>query len=514
MNFISTAITMSIVVSILLLFRQFILSRYSAKVMCILWLVIAIRMLIPVQIELPVRLSGSVGLNNEVMKIFRIDQKKLDTEYLYATGPGSYYYERYKEKRTQSVSLEDFLICIWITGAVCSAISVFASYYVMRKSLKNTRIFLKEEHGYSIYLVDELPEPISFGILKPAVYLPMNSICDNLWIVNHEITHCIHKDGLMQLIMSAVKIVYWFHPLIYVMDRMWEKDREMYCDDAVTNGSTQQEKVEYMHVLVDAAKVLVEKRNRFASGLLDGENHLKERIIRLSSSKIKKAGKIITIVLSSLMIVCSFMLVLSERTLFAQIPDALNHNLNEVNCDGMIQVDFDVSPGWMGVNASIELTEEDYFFYVEKYDVYTIMTSKEQAEQEFSRVKSQYQKYRSNYSELFKNMEAVPIDAEEFSQGNTEQTYRIMISGKDMIGIYILHDGKMAVTTQNVMADREFDEYSIVEYYQIDMDSVDKIKDLLLEIEFWYYSEDGPLWRIASRNSWYENHGKFLEAVR
>ena len=54
LNVLSVSLSMSIVILVLILMRKHINKKYSARVMCMIWLFVALRLLIPVEIDLPV----------------------------------------------------------------------------------------------------------------------------------------------------------------------------------------------------------------------------------------------------------------------------------------------------------------------------------------------------------------------------------------------------------------------------------------------------------------------------
>ena len=52
-NLIQTGLTASVVALVLLLLRKVMKKRYPARVVCIVWAILAIRLIIPVQLTLP-----------------------------------------------------------------------------------------------------------------------------------------------------------------------------------------------------------------------------------------------------------------------------------------------------------------------------------------------------------------------------------------------------------------------------------------------------------------------------
>ena len=513
MNFISTAITMSIVVSILLLFRQFILSRYSAKVMCILWLVIAIRMLIPLQIQFPISYSlGEIPLNQEVTKLPRDYEPVVDTEYTQYTGPGSIYYN--ENKLSFTFTLEDLLKTIYLLGGCIVTLSTLYSYYRLKRVLLRHRVLAKKIDGIDIYVCEHLLEPISFGVFNPAVYLPTEQDLSNDLILSHEIHHCKNKDGLAQLMMVLVKVIYWFNPLVYLMEMFWVRDREIFCDEVVVNELS--DKNEYMNTLLDAAEKMISKRNQFSNGLLDGKNGLKERFVHLTSKTVKKTGNLTAVVLAAGIILSSFVVGYSEQTLYDIGIEKVMRDEATVETHGMYDVTLPESKGistsHMGFGTVLYLMDADRHYFVDNSQLYNRFETKEEYEAEFNRLDETLRSYAKEIMSLIASMEKHPIDTDEYNANLDSLYYDVVILGDYTISYTFRSNGTLAVTTQDISTDRTFDEYSVVETYKVNQDSVKQLCELMLDIEFWYYSEDGPWW--INDSSWWESHGQHLQRAR
>lgn len=514
MNLLSTTMTMSIVIIILLLFRQFVLNKYSAKVLCILWLVVAIRMLIPVQIQFPILYSiAEIPLNQEVMKLPRDYEPVVDSEYTQYTGPGSIYYN--ENKLSFTFTLEDSLKTIYLLGACIVVLSTLYSYYRLKKELMRQRVLVKKVEGIDIYVCEHLPEPISFGVFNPAVYLPQDDDLSNDLILFHELHHCRSKDGLAQLMMVLIKVIYWFNPLVYLMEMYWVRDREIFCDETVTKGLS--DKSEYMHTLLDAAEKMISKRNQFSNGLLDGKNGLKERFIHLTSKKAKKTGTALSVVLAAGIIVSSCIIGYSEQTLYDIGIEKVMNDKATMETHGI----YDVTPiekkgiikQQVGFGTTLYLTETEYDFFVQrKIQSHNRFETHEEYEAEFIRLDETLRSYAKEIVKLIDSMEKYPINIDEYNDNLEGPYYDIILFGDYTISYTFNLDGVLAVTTQDISVDRKFDDYTVFEAYKVNQESVKQLCELMLDIEFWYYSEDGPWWKNGS--VWWESHGQHLQRAR
>ena len=82
-------------------------------------------------------------------------------------------------------------------------------------------------------------EPGVFGIFRPVLVWPaqLSAQLDNRHIeaidIAHELAHVRRRDNLTALLHMLTEAVFWFHPLVWWMERQMVKEREQACDEAV-----------------------------------------------------------------------------------------------------------------------------------------------------------------------------------------------------------------------------------------------------------------------------------------
>jgi len=81
-------------------------------------------------------------------------------------------------------------------------------------------------------------EPSVFGVFRPVLVWPEQlsaTLTDEHVeaIISHEIAHVRRWDSLSAFIQMLVEAVFWFHPLVWWMEREMVKERERACDEAV-----------------------------------------------------------------------------------------------------------------------------------------------------------------------------------------------------------------------------------------------------------------------------------------
>jgi bla regulator protein blaR1 len=92
--------------------------------------------------------------------------------------------------------------------------------------------------GIELRLSEERMEPGIFGIFRPVLVWPreLSARLDDehiAAILAHEMAHVRRRDNLTAALHMMVETFFWFHPLVWWMERCMVKEREQACDEAV-----------------------------------------------------------------------------------------------------------------------------------------------------------------------------------------------------------------------------------------------------------------------------------------
>jgi len=100
--------------------------------------------------------------------------------------------------------------------------------------------------------------PMTFGILRPAVFMPADA---GTWseerrriVLLHELAHVRRGDVATHLLARAALAVYWWNPLAWKAWREFWKERERATDDLVLNAGARAS--EYANHLLDVARTM------------------------------------------------------------------------------------------------------------------------------------------------------------------------------------------------------------------------------------------------------------------
>ncbi len=126
--------------------------------------------------------------------------------------------------------------------------------------------------------------PAALGVRNPIVVLPENLANEAeeetlLSIIGHEMAHVSRRDFATNLFCELVSLPISFHPLTWFIKRRIHQDRELACDEMVTQVLLAPQA--YARSLVRVAHTTLVRSEVFIMSMFDG-NALEERIMRLT----------------------------------------------------------------------------------------------------------------------------------------------------------------------------------------------------------------------------------------
>lgn len=119
---------------------------------------------------------------------------------------------------------------------------------ILKEQGKNTSIVLKWTKA------DESPR--IGGFLKPYILIPLTEYSETELecILRHEIAHWVYGDMVIRLGWIIIKIICWWNPAVYILDRQFEKLLEIRADENAVKKVSNAVGCDYMETLVKAAR--------------------------------------------------------------------------------------------------------------------------------------------------------------------------------------------------------------------------------------------------------------------
>jgi beta-lactamase regulating signal transducer with metallopeptidase domain/thiol-disulfide isomerase/thioredoxin len=105
-------------------------------------------------------------------------------------------------------------------------------------ALRRVRARLGVRRNLSLMVSTQVKEPGLWRIWRPVVILPEGlsaqlSEAELDAVLMHEVLHYLRRDNFLSLVQLLLCCVFWFHPLIWWLDRRLLAEREFACDEGV-----------------------------------------------------------------------------------------------------------------------------------------------------------------------------------------------------------------------------------------------------------------------------------------
>lgn len=166
---------------------------------------------------------------------------------------------------------------IWLCGVIALLFLSTIKLIGIKKQLASA-VLWKD----NIYEADRIKSPFVFGVFRPRIYLPFSLGAEERdYILKHEGEHIRRKDHLIKYGAYLLRIIYWFHPLVWVAYYFMCQDMEMSCDEKVIQGLDEEKKKDYSRLLLSFAT----GKWQFTGSLYFGGNNMENRIKNILNTK-------------------------------------------------------------------------------------------------------------------------------------------------------------------------------------------------------------------------------------
>jgi hypothetical protein len=138
------------------------------------------------------------------------------------------------------------------------------------------------KHGTALLVSDDLPSPISWGLMRPVILLNRRvlDLHDQAEaIIAHELAHITRLDWAKLLLARLATALYWFNPFVWMLAREAHQLREETADDAVLAANIAD--TDYAELLVGAARHQCRGLLLTAHGVAPSRHSLSRRIRRV-----------------------------------------------------------------------------------------------------------------------------------------------------------------------------------------------------------------------------------------
>ncbi len=304
------SITTGVVILLLKLSSGLLNKTYAAKWKYWIWLIVALRLVIPFNFSLPVSPMTVNMMNtpkhasvNTVPAQQITTMPSAQTEQVIINNPIT-------TIQTTPLTLINILILIWGMGAVLFLAYQFIGYILFRKKalrwskepadarITNTLREIAADMGMkkeiSVLISKSVASPLMTGFLKPLLFLPNESYSDTdlKFILRHELTHYKRGDLWYKLFLIVVSAIHWFNPFVHLMFREASTDLELSCDDYVIHGLSKGERVMYSETILTSITAQKYPETVLSTNFYGKKKMLKNRFANILNTKKKRNGTV------------------------------------------------------------------------------------------------------------------------------------------------------------------------------------------------------------------------------
>lgn len=250
--------------------------RIPRRLVCWLWLIPALRAVVPFGIGGRLGNFGLVGMLNRFWgRPARITgMERIITNYFNAASS----YDPLTFPKPRVERLFSVSGTIWAVLAAALLLAFAILYVTTLRTLRDVQPLTGHP---GVYVSGKITGSALYGILRPRIILPegMENNPQLEHILRHEETHRKRGDNLRRILAFALAAVCWFNPLSWICLKYFLADLELACDEQVLAALGEEEKKAYAMALVGQA----EQKSLFASAF--GGAAIRVRVERILAWK-------------------------------------------------------------------------------------------------------------------------------------------------------------------------------------------------------------------------------------
>lgn len=322
-NLMQIGLTVSLAALVPLILRRLMKKRYPARMVCVVWAILALRLLVPVQLTLPQAPVQVMPRTNYVVQSNQTAFRQAGLPVAqnparWVTGTQAQMLSAADTGTVKTVDITDILLTLWLAGVISCILWQGIGYYRLIRSLKGKSQSVEradlhtilQEQCADLVIDREIPLrvssaadcPMLAGFIHPTLYLPDEHISrtDAVFIFRHELTHYKHGDLWLKLLLLAARCLHWFNPLVHLIARFAQEDIEAACDDAVVRGHDGAYRRAYGETILRSAIAQAQKRKALVSCFGDDKKTLMRRFEGLFDKSVKKRGVALVVMIALL----------------------------------------------------------------------------------------------------------------------------------------------------------------------------------------------------------------------
>lgn len=266
------SLTAAFAAAVVLVLRLLLKRRAPRQVVCLLWLIVFARLLIPFSLESPVSLvpqalteqpapavsqpaesltvptpavpTASAGASAPSVSAPPVASTPIST-----AGPIEHVDVQAPPVNVSAVPYGAVLAGVWLAGAAAMLLYGIFSYVRLRRRMYDA---IRAEDG--AWEHPAVRSPFILGLFRPKIYLPAGlSGPARQFILCHEQAHLKRLDYIVKPVCWLALALHWFNPMAWAAFLLMSRDMEVACDQAVIRRLGDGVKADYSATLLSLA---------------------------------------------------------------------------------------------------------------------------------------------------------------------------------------------------------------------------------------------------------------------
>ncbi|WP_418745239.1 M56 family metallopeptidase [Evtepia gabavorous] len=238
-----TMTTTASVAALCVMGLRLLLKRAPRWITCLLWMVVFVRMVCPVSFSLPVSLVPApiaqgtyVQQAGQALEASSRAQAPAPAD---TGGPAD-------QGASAGADRTDVVVGLWGAGTLGMFLWGGVSYLRLRR---RTGEAIRLEGN--LYETDQIAAPFVCGVFSPKIYLPVRlDPQDRPYVLLHEQAHLRRRDHLTKPLAWLALCLHWCNPLLWLAYRLFCRDLETACDQAVIRRFGAKDTAQYAAALL------------------------------------------------------------------------------------------------------------------------------------------------------------------------------------------------------------------------------------------------------------------------
>ena len=330
------------------------LRRAPKWAVCLLWVLVAVRLVLPFSLQSPVSLQAAQSPVTAVLyELPQTQEAAQKTDEVLSGGsaepvtplPPAEIVTAQPVPAIKPVMTVSLLAAVWLAGVVMMLKYMLVSYLGIYRRVR-TAVRLED----NVYRCGAWGTPFVLGLLRPRIYVPEGMDDAALpQVLAHERCHIRRGDHLVKPLAFLLLALHWFNPVLWAAYVLLGRDMENACDERVLRGVDGAGRAAYSRALVACA---VRQRPAAVCPLAFGEVAVQERVKNAMNGKKPAVWAAVLLVIAAAVIAVCFLTspgrrgpsadgawdaktLYALRTPYVGDPSAVGRILNAVGLDKM-----------------------------------------------------------------------------------------------------------------------------------------------------------------------------------